>query len=89
MGQRNFHIAAIPGDGIGAEITAAAHTVLQKLASSSGTFTLKLETYDWSSENYAKRGHYMPEDGMQQLRKSDAIFFGAVGWPCKPRIYPY
>lgn len=26
----------------------------------------------------------MPEDGMQQLDKHDAIYFGAVGWPSVP-----
>ena len=84
--QRVFKIASIPGDGIGIEITTAAQTVLQKLASSVGTFSFEFETYDWSSENYGKRGYYMPQDGLEQLRKSDAIFFGAVGWPCRSKL---
>lgn len=81
--QRVFKIASIPGDGIGTEITSAARTVLEKLSRSIGTFAFEFETYDWSSENYDKRGYYMPNDGLEQLKKSDAIFFGAVGWPCR------
>lgn len=81
---KTYKIASIPGDGIGVEITEAAEKVLTKLASVVGTFTFEFETYDWSSEKYLQRGWYMPEDGMQQLAKHDAIYFGAVGWPNVP-----
>lgn len=79
-----FKIASIPGDGIGAEITEAAEKVLTKLASVVGTFKFEFTTFDWSSKAYLERGWYMPEDGMQQLAKHDAIYFGAVGWPNVP-----
>lgn len=86
--RRILQIASIPGDGIGTEISTAAHTVLEKLASSIGTFSFEFEIYDWSSENYERRGYYMPKDGLEQLKRSDAIFFGAVGWPSRSRISP-
>ncbi|KAK4631217.1 putative tartrate dehydrogenase/decarboxylase [Fulvia fulva] len=76
-----YNIASIPGDGIGTEITEAAEQVLHKLASVVGTFNFNFTTFDWSSKAYLERGWYMPEDGMQQLAKHDAIYFGAVGWP--------
>ena len=79
--KRVFKIASIPGDGIGSEISSAAVEVLQKLAFIEGSFQFEFNHFDWSSENYVKRGWYMPEDGMDQLRKNDAIYFGAVGWP--------
>ncbi|KAM3423570.1 hypothetical protein BST61_g996 [Cercospora zeina] len=49
-----------------------------------GTFSFNFTTFDWSSKAYLERGWYMPEDGMQQLAKHDAIYFGAVGWPSVP-----
>ena len=79
-----FKIASIPGDGIGTEITSAAIEVLQKLSFLDGRFSFEFNHFDWSSENYVKRGWYMPTDGMDQLKKNDAIYFGAVGWPSKP-----
>ncbi|KJX98381.1 tartrate dehydrogenase like protein [Zymoseptoria brevis] len=79
-----YNIASIPGDGIGTEITEAAEAILLKLASVVGTFNFNFTTFDWSSKAYLERGWYMPEDGMQQLAKHDAIYFGAVGWPSVP-----
>ncbi|KAJ6511407.1 hypothetical protein C8R47DRAFT_1296377 [Mycena vitilis] len=81
---RHFSIVCIPGDGIGVDITDAATQVLTKLADTFGTFTLKFETLDWSSKNYKQRGYYAPEDGVEGLKKHDAIYFGAVGWPDVP-----
>lgn len=82
--KQTFRIASIPGDGIGTEITSAAIQVLNTLSSVTGTFTLDFEEFDWSSENYKKRGWYTPPDGFEQLKKYDAIYFGAVGWPDVP-----
>ena len=80
---KTFQIASIPGDGIGTEITTAAILVLDTLsAASHGAFQFSYDHLDYSSENYSKRGYYMPPDGIERLKKADAIFFGAVGWPC-------
>ncbi|KAF2870595.1 hypothetical protein BDV95DRAFT_595321 [Massariosphaeria phaeospora] len=79
-----YRIASIPGDGIGVDITEAALRVLATLSTTLGTFELETTTFDWSSANYLTRGHYMPEDGLTQLKAFDAIYFGAVGWPSVP-----
>jgi tartrate dehydrogenase/decarboxylase/D-malate dehydrogenase len=47
-------------------------------------FALEWTTFDWSCERYAKIGSMMPEDGLEQLRKFEAIFLGAVGFPGVP-----
>jgi tartrate dehydrogenase/decarboxylase/D-malate dehydrogenase len=47
-------------------------------------FDLEWTTFDWSCERYAKTGSMMPEDGLEQLRKFEAIFLGAVGFPGVP-----
>ncbi|KAK5175516.1 uncharacterized protein LTR77_000655 [Saxophila tyrrhenica] len=81
---KTYNIAAIPGDGIGVDITDAASQVLNTIASAHGGFKFNFTTFDWSSKAYLERGWYMPEDGMDQLKKHDAIYFGAVGWPSVP-----
>ncbi|THW85121.1 tartrate dehydrogenase [Aureobasidium pullulans] len=58
--------------------------VLDKLVSVDGSFKFDYTHFDWSSKAYLERGWYMPPDGMEQLQKHDAIYFGAVGWPDVP-----
>jgi tartrate dehydrogenase/decarboxylase/D-malate dehydrogenase len=77
----SYRIAAIPGDGIGNEVIPAGIEVLQKLTDG---FRLEFEHFDWSSERYKKTGAYIPEGGLDRLKKFDAIFFGAVGAPDVP-----
>jgi tartrate dehydrogenase/decarboxylase/D-malate dehydrogenase len=40
-----------------------------------------LTHFDYSCERYAKTGTMMPEDGLEQLKKFEAVFLGAVGYP--------
>jgi tartrate dehydrogenase len=77
-------IACIPGDGIGVDITEAAIQVLTQLAKTLGGFEFEFTSFDWSSKKFLERGWYMPPDGLEQLKKFDAIYFGAVGWPDVP-----
>ena len=78
---KSYRIAAIPGDGIGNEVIPAGIEVLKKLASG---FELQFKNFDWSSDRYKKTGAYIPEGGLDELKKFDAIFFGAVGAPDVP-----
>ena len=73
-------IAVIPGDGIGKEVVPEGMRVLEAAGRRFG-FDLEWTTFDWSCERYAKIGSMMPEDGLEQLRKFEAIFLGAVGFP--------
>jgi tartrate dehydrogenase/decarboxylase/D-malate dehydrogenase len=81
---RSYKIAAMGGDGIGPEVVDAAVEVLKVCAERDGGFTLDLQDFDWGSDYYRKHGVLMPEDGADQLRKFDAILFGAVGAPDIP-----
>jgi tartrate dehydrogenase/decarboxylase / D-malate dehydrogenase len=80
MMSTHYNIAVIPGDGIGKEVVPEGIKVIDSLAS---RFDLSFEwTYfDWSCERYLETGAMMPEDGIDQLSKFDAIFLGAVGFP--------
>ena len=81
---RNYKIAAVGGDGIGPEVVDAAVEVLTICAARDGGFKLDFQGFDWGSDYYKKHGVMMPEDGANQLRKFDAILFGAVGAPDIP-----
>lgn len=74
-----YRIASIPADGIGPEVISAGIQVLKKLAEVHGTFDFQFQDFDWSSDYYKKHGRYIPEGGLDELKKFDAILFGAVG----------
>jgi len=76
---RTHRIAAIPADGIGQEVIPAGLEVLRALARRSGDFALEVEDFPWGSDYYRAHGRMMPEDGLETLKRFDAIFFGAVG----------
>ncbi|TCM69274.1 isocitrate/isopropylmalate dehydrogenase [Rhizobium sp. BK068] len=74
-----FSIAAIPADGIGPEVIGAGILVLEALAQRRGDIRLKFHKFEWGSDYYKHYGIMMPQDGLEQLKRFDAIFFGAVG----------
>lgn len=77
---KTFQIAVIAGDGIGNEVVPEGIRVLEAAARRFG-FGFEWHPFDWSCERFLKIGKMMPEDGLDQLRKFDAIFLGAVGRP--------
>ena len=85
MTTQTFCIAAIPADGVGVEVVAAGRTLLDALAEhSNGRFAFDWQEFPWGSDFYAKHGRMMDDDGLEQLKDFDAIYFGAVGWPTVP-----
>src|SRR5215470_16530909 len=68
---RQYRIAAIPGDGIGTEVIA-------------GGFELTIDHFDWGSDRYKKTGTFMPSNGLDLIRRHDAILFGSAGAPDVP-----
>jgi len=80
---RTFKVALIPGDGIGKEVTPEGVRVLEAAGKRFG-FRFQWREFDWSCETYARTGQMMPNDGLEQLRRFDAIFLGAVGHPTVP-----
>lgn len=79
---RSYSIALIPGDGVGRDVTEAAWQVLSSVARHSG-FTLTGTPFPWSCAFYKETGAMMPPDGIETLRRFDAILLGAVGWPAE------
>ncbi len=79
-----YRIAAIPGDGIGAEVVGAGLGVLGALQAREARLKLHVEQFLWGSEYYRTYGRMMPEDALETLEGFDAIYFGAVGHPEVP-----
>jgi tartrate dehydrogenase/decarboxylase/D-malate dehydrogenase len=78
---KTHRIAVIPGDGIGKEVMPEGLRVLQAAARRFG-FTLDLQPVEWAScDYYAATGQMMPDGWKAQLAGTDALLFGAVGWP--------
>ncbi|WP_460452143.1 tartrate dehydrogenase [Alsobacter sp. SYSU BS001988] len=73
-------IALIPGDGVGRDVTEAAWQALQAVAKAHG-IALQGDWFPWSCATYKETGAMMPADGIETLRRYDAMLLGAVGWP--------
>ncbi|MFG1226357.1 tartrate dehydrogenase [Xanthobacter wiegelii] len=81
MAARHHRIAVIPGDGIGKEVMPEGVRVLEK-AAALYDFSLDLTWHDFACcDYYARHGEMMPADWKERVGTSDAILFGAVGWP--------
>jgi len=80
---KTYGIAVIPGDGIGKEVVPEGMRVLDAVGSRHG-IRFQWDQLPWSCETYARTGRMMPEDGLDRIRRHDAVFLGAVGYPGVP-----
>ena len=79
-------IAVIGGDGTGPEVIREG---LKVLDAASKKFSFKYETkdFDFSGKRYLKTGKLVDDKDVEELKKYDAIYLGAVGDPdVKPGI---
>ncbi len=84
---KSYRVALIPGDGIGKEVVPAAVEVLEAAVRPGRAPAgpgLSFQSFDWGCEYYLRAGRMMPEDGLEQLRRFDAILLGAIGDPSVP-----
>jgi tartrate dehydrogenase/decarboxylase/D-malate dehydrogenase len=81
---KTYKIACIPGDGIGKEVIPAGEEVLQALAAAGANFRFEFTTFRWGGDWFRAHGRMMPDDGLDQIRKADAILFGSAGDPHIP-----
>ncbi len=81
---RSYHIAVIPGDGIGNEVMPEGIKTLNAAAEVVGGFRLRYDHFPWGCEYYLAHGEVMPTDATKILRDFDAIYFGAIGFPTVP-----
>ncbi len=79
-----FSVAVVAGDGIGPEVLAEGMKVLRAVAALDGNFQVELAEFPWGCEYYLREGEMMPADGLAQLKRFDAVYLGAVGYPGVP-----
>lgn len=81
-----YKIAVIPGDGTGPEVVAEGLKVL-KVVSEKFNFKYQLAHYDLGGDRYLKTGEVLPDSILEELKKVNAIYLGAIGHPdVKPGI---
>ena len=81
-----YKIALFPGDGTGPEVLREGVKVLRAAAE---RFGIKLETqeFDFGGERYLRTGEVLPDSAIEEFRRFDAIYLGAIGHPdVKPGI---
>lgn len=77
---QNYHIAVLPGDGIGPEIMQQAYKVLEVVRKK---YQLAITTseYDVGGVAIDVHGVPLPQETLEGCEKADAILFGSVGGP--------
>lgn len=84
--KKSYKVAVIGGDGTGPEVAAEGVKCLKTAADVFG-FSLDLQDYDFGGERYMKTGEALPCSAIDEMKKHDAIFLGAIGHPdVKPGI---
>ena len=73
-----YNIAVIGGDGTGPEVVFEGRKALDAAAAKFG-FTLNYTDYDIGGERYLKSGEILPDSVLDELRKVDGIYLGAIG----------
>lgn len=73
-------ILILPGDGIGQEVTSSAKEVLDFLIDEY-QLNFEITNMDVGGTAYEKFGSPLPDNVLEEAKKSDAILFGAVGGP--------
>jgi 3-isopropylmalate dehydrogenase len=83
---KTYKIAVVPGDGTGPEVVAEGLKVLDAAAARYG-FKTDRTHFAFGGESYLRTGEVLPPSAVDDLRKFDAIFLGAIGHPdVKPGI---
>ena len=79
-----YKIAVIPGDGIGTEVISSGVEVLQALSKIVPNLPIEFNHFDWGAEYYKEHGIMMPDEGVDELKDYNAIYFGSAGVPDIP-----
>ena len=83
---KKYKIAVIPGDGTGPEVVREGLKVLEAVSVIAG-FKYETKMYDFGGERYLRTGEVLPDSAIEEFKRMDAIYLGAVGHPdVKPGI---
>ncbi len=83
---KTYKIAVIGGDGTGPEVIREGLKALNA-AADRGNFKIEFTEYDFGGERYLLTGEILPDSAVNEMKKYDAIYLGAIGHPnVKPGI---
>lgn len=77
---KNFNIAVLSGDGIGPEVMAQAHKVLNAIGKRFA-ITISTKEYDVGGAAIDNHGEPLPQATVKGCEEADAVLFGSVGGP--------
>jgi len=81
-----YKIALLPGDGTGPEVLREGVKVLEAAGQRFG-ISFDTTLYDFGGDRYLKTGEILPDSAIEEFKKYNAIFLGAIGHPdVKPGI---
>ncbi|MEF1211619.1 3-isopropylmalate dehydrogenase, partial [Vibrio alginolyticus] len=80
MTDKSYKIAVLPGDGIGPEVMAQAHKVLDAIEKKYG-IAFERDEHDVGGIAIDNHGCPLPESTIKACEESDAVLFGSVGGP--------
>ena len=76
-----FHIAVLPGDGIGPEVMAPALEILRKVEATTPSLAFRFSEAPAGAEEYRATGKSMSDKTIKLCEEADAILLGACGLP--------
>ncbi len=83
---QTYRIAVVPGDGTGLEVVNEGRKALAAASEIFG-FSLELTDFDYGGDRYLRTGEILPENAVDEMKRFDAIYLGAIGHPdVKPGI---
>jgi 3-isopropylmalate dehydrogenase len=74
-----YHIAVLPGDGIGPEVMNAAIQVLNGAVSVQNGLQLEFTEHPIGANHYKRSGQVLPDAVLQNCREADAVLLSAIG----------
>jgi len=75
-----FDVCVLPGDGVGVEVIAATVPLIEQALQASRC-RCQYREHPASAQHYRASGQALPAAALEAARQTDAVFFGAVGWP--------
>jgi 3-isopropylmalate dehydrogenase len=78
---KTFHIAVLPGDGIGPEVITEGVKVLRAIEAQLGNVQFVCQEFSVGAGEYLRSGDPMPPTTFEQIKECDAILLGAMGLP--------
>jgi len=76
-----FHIAVLPGDGIGPEVMAPALEVLRAVEKTTPGLKFRFTEAPAGAGHYKQTGKSMPDSTVKLCNEADAVLLGACGLP--------